>query len=112
MTCDPSNVQGFRYTLRAVYAHFPININIEGKVVEVRNFVGERRVRRVTVRGDTVAKKNPKVKDQIELEGNSIEDVSQSAADIQQSCLVRNKDIRKFLDGVYISESGPIEAEE
>jgi hypothetical protein len=38
----------------------------------------------------------------------SLEDVSQSAADIQQICKVRNKDIRKFLDGLYVSERGNI----
>lgn len=48
------------------------------------------------------------VKDQIELTGNSVENVSQSAADIQQACRVRNKDIRKFLDGLYVSEKGNI----
>jgi large subunit ribosomal protein L9e len=36
--------------------------------------------------------------------GNSIEAVSQSAALIQQSTTVKNKDIRKFLDGLYVSE--------
>ena len=51
------------------------------------------------------------VKDQIELTGISVENVSQSAADIQQACRVRNKDIRKFLDGLYVSEKGNIEAE-
>ena len=35
------------------------------------------------------------VKDEIQLFGNSVEGVSQSAADIQQICRVRNKDIRK-----------------
>ena len=49
------------------------------------------------------------VKDQIELTGNSLEAVSQSAADIQQICRVKNKDIRKFLDGLYVSERGNIE---
>ena len=41
------------------------------------------------------------VKDELQLTGNSLENVSQSAADIQQICRVRNKDIRKvgpFLD--------------
>jgi len=51
------------------------------------------------------------VKDQIELTGNSLENVSQSAADIQQICRVRNKDIRKFLDGLYVSERGNIETD-
>lgn len=34
-------------------------------------------------------------KDELALSGNSLENVSQSAADIQQICRVRNKDIRK-----------------
>jgi large subunit ribosomal protein L9e len=34
-------------------------------------------------------------KDEIHLTGISLENVSQSAADIQQICRVRNKDIRK-----------------
>lgn len=34
-------------------------------------------------------------KDELILTGNSLEAVSQSAADIQQICRVRNKDIRK-----------------
>lgn len=34
-------------------------------------------------------------KDELILTGNSLENVSQSAADIQQICRVRNKDIRK-----------------
>lgn len=35
------------------------------------------------------------MKDELVLTGNSLENVSQSAADIQQICRVRNKDIRK-----------------
>jgi len=34
-------------------------------------------------------------KDELLILGNSLEAVSQSAADIQQICRVRNKDIRK-----------------
>ena len=51
------------------------------------------------------------VKDELQLSGNSLDDVSQSAADIQQACRVRNKDIRKFLDGLYVSERGNITEE-
>ena len=39
-------------------------------------------------------------KDEIQLTGNSLENVSQSAADIQQICRVRNKDIRKVQSSV------------
>ncbi|CAK9066901.1 60S ribosomal protein L9 [Durusdinium trenchii] len=106
--------KGFRYKLRLVYAHFPINAVIagDGKSVEIRNFLGQKKVFKVAMRADTVIEKSKGVKDQLELEGNDIDAVSQSAADIQQSCKVRNKDIRKFLDGVYVSEKGPIEVEQ
>lgn len=30
------------------------------------------------------------------------------AASIQGICRVRNKDIRKFLDGIYVSEKGTV----
>lgn len=51
-------------------------------------------------------------KDELILEGNSIEDVSRSAALIQQSTTVKNKDIRKFLDGLYVSEKTTVVQDE
>jgi large subunit ribosomal protein L9e len=97
--------------MKSVYAHFPININIapDAKSLEIRNFLGEKVVRRIALRdGVTIAVTG--VKDEIALTGNSIENVSQSAAAIQQSVLVKEKDIRKFLDGIYVSEKGEIVA--
>lgn len=52
------------------------------------------------------------MKDELILEGNDIEAVSGSAASIHQSCKVRNKDIRKFLDGIYVSEKTNIHKDE
>ena len=45
------HMQGFEYKMRLVYAHFPININIanDGTLVEIRNFLGEKRVRSVNM---------------------------------------------------------------
>ncbi|CCX31931.1 ribosomal protein L6, alpha-beta domain-containing protein [Pyronema domesticum] len=104
--------RGYKYKMRYVYAHFPINVNIESvegtPVVEVRNFLGEKIVRRVTLLPGVEVETSANVKDEIVLSGNSLENVSQSAADIQQICRVRNKDIRKFLDGIYVSERGNI----
>ena len=47
-----------------------------------------------------------------ENSGNSVDAVSQSAALIQQSTTVKNKDIRKFLDGLYVSEKTTIVKED
>ncbi|SCW02008.1 LAFE_0E12112g1_1 [Lachancea fermentati] len=102
--------KGFKYKMRYVYAHFPINVNViekEGqKFVEIRNFLGDKKVREVPVREGVEIEFSTTQKDEIVLSGNSIENVSQNAADIQQICRVRNKDIRKFLDGIYVSEKG------
>ncbi|KAF7629093.1 hypothetical protein AFLA_004433 [Aspergillus flavus NRRL3357] len=106
--------KGFKYKMRYVYAHFPINVNIEKNAetglydVEIRNFLGEKYVRRITAQPGVEIITSPNVKDELQLSGNSLENVSQSAADIQQICRVRNKDIRKFLDGLYVSERGNI----
>ena len=57
--------------------------------------------------GVTIAK-DKATKDQLVLEGNDIENVSRSSAQIHACCLVRAKDIRKFLDGVYVNGKGHI----
>ena len=103
---------GFKYKMRFVYAHFPINVLFEKGTVEIRNFLGEKRVRRVKLSEGTEFVRTSDVKDQIELSGIDILKVSQDCANIQQATLVRNKDIRKFLDGIYVSEKGNIEEPE
>ncbi|KAF4556910.1 Ribosomal protein L6 [Elsinoe fawcettii] len=102
--------KGYKYKMRYVYAHFPINVNFEKDKetdlwnVEIRNFLGEKLVRNVKMQPGVDVEASKNVKDELQITGNSLEAVSQSAADIQQICRVRNKDIRKFLDGLYVSE--------
>ena len=102
--------KGYEYKMRLVYAHFPININIEGKgdKVEIRNFLGEKRVRVVNMLPGVKIERSADVKDELVLTGNDVELVSRSAALIHQICLVKHKDIRKFLDGIYVSGSGTL----
>jgi len=102
--------KGFQYKMRSVYAHFPINCIIQdgGAALEIRNFLGEKTVRHVQMLDGVTVAESKAQKDEIIIEGNDIENVSQSAASIQGACRVRNKDIRKFLDGVYVSEKGSI----
>ena len=101
---------GFTYKVRYAYNHFPINVTLNKDAVEVRNFLGERHVRKVRLHAGVTVVKTENVKDELTLTGNDIEKVSGSAALLHESCLVRNKDIRKFLDGMYVSERGPSNA--
>ena len=106
--------KGYRYKMRFVYAHFPINAAISNgnKAIEIRNFLGEKKVRKVDMLEGVTILRSEKVKDELVLDGNDIELVSRSAALINQKCHVKNKDIRKFLDGIYVSEKGTIVEEE
>ncbi|XP_018027602.1 60S ribosomal protein L9 [Hyalella azteca] len=106
--------KGYQYKMRSVYAHFPINtvIDAAGKSVEIRNFLGEKHIRHVKMLPGVTVQVSKALKDELILEGNDIERVSQSAATIHQACKVRNKDIRKFLDGIYVSEKGTVVPDE
>merc|ERR1712233_118662 len=96
---------GFRYKLRAAYAHFPINCTVVqgGALLEVRKFL-----RKVPMSPGVSVEISKAQKDELYVNGNDIELVSKSAARIQQSTTVKNKDIRKFLDGLYVSEKTTI----
>ncbi|KAG0557257.1 hypothetical protein M758_11G110300 [Ceratodon purpureus] len=105
--------KGYRYKMRFVYAHFPINASIgaDKDSIEIRNFLGEKKVRRVEMLNGVTVTRSEKVKDELVLDGNDIELVSRSCALINQKCHVKKKDIRKFLDGIYVSDKGTIAEE-
>lgn len=106
--------KGFQYKMRAVHAHFPINcvISENNSLIEIRNFLGEKHIRRVRMQEGVTVINSPKQKDELILQGNDIEAVSLSAAHIQQSTTVKDKDIRKFLDGLYVSEKTTVVQDE
>ena len=103
---------GFLYKMRFVYSHFPINVTLNGRTVEIRNFLGEKRVRKVELLDGVDYERSSDVKDQIELRGNDLTNVSLMAAKIQQMTNIRHKDLRKFLDGIYVSEKGAMDPPE
>ena len=90
---------GFTYKLKIIFSHFPISVKVKDKKVIVENYFGERSSRiskivgltQVVVTGEDVIVKGP-----------SLEDVSQTATNIESSTKIKNKDQRVFLDGVYL----------
>jgi large subunit ribosomal protein L6 len=101
--------KGYRYNLRTVYAHFPVTVKVDEKArtLKVENFTGEKTPRsaeildgvKVVVKGDDIT-----------VEGIDLKAVSQTAANIQNSTKIKKKDLRVFLDGVYVDTKTSLEA--
>lgn len=91
--------EGFTYKLKIVYVHFPITLRVEGKKILIQNFLGER-TPRVT---DVVGAAEVSVKgDDVTVTGSDIDAVAQTAANIQHTTRVKRKDLRKFIDGIFV----------
>jgi large subunit ribosomal protein L6 len=78
-----------------------MSVKVQGKTVVIENFTGERRARRVKIVGAVQVKVES---EDIIVEGINLEDVSQTAANIEQATKVKKKDPRVFLDGIYVYE--------
>jgi len=93
--------KGFTYKLKIVFSHFPISVKVGERTVTIENFTGERSPRVAKIIGD--AKIAMKGEDVI-VQGINLEDVSQTAANIERATKVEVKDPRVFLDGIYVYE--------
>ena len=98
--------KGFKYRMKMVYAHFPTNVQIQsgGKSLDVVNFIGQKVKFHVDALDGVKVERDPAANTELLVTGNDIENVSKTCALISQSCAVKNKDIRKFLDGIYVSK--------
>lgn len=98
--------KGYTYRLKVVYAHFPISVKTKGNEILVENFVGERSPRIAKIVGDC---KVTVEGDDIVVKGVSVEEVGQTAANVELATKIKKKDQRIFLDGIYIyqKEEGP-----
>lgn len=91
--------KGFRYWLRIVYSHFPISVKVENDKILIENFIGEKNPRIARVIGNVKVKVQ---KNDVIVEGIDLEEVSQTAASIEQATKIRGLDRRVFVDGIYI----------
>jgi large subunit ribosomal protein L6 len=92
---------GFTYKLKIVFSHFPISVKVKEKAVSIENFTGERSPRLTRIIGDVrVSLKE----DDVIVQGINLENVSQTAANIERATKVKSKDPRVFLDGIFVFE--------
>ena len=104
--------KGFLYRMKIVYSHFPISVAVENGNIEIRNFLGEKYTRSVKLPGTVIMERPKDAKDEITFSGNDIDEVSKVCADIHGVTRVTDKDIRKFLDGIYVSQKTTVVADE
>ncbi len=84
--------------LSVVFAHFPITLEVKGREVLIKNFLGEKNPRRAKIEGD--AKVEVKGAD-VTVTGADRESVGQTANNIARAMRVGDKDPRVFQDGAY-----------
>lgn len=95
--------ENYEYKMKICYSHFPIKTKITGDRFIIENFLGERTPRKARIMGATKVKVSG---DEIVLTGPNVENVSQTAANIEQATTVRGFDRRVFQDGIYITSKG------
>jgi len=90
--------EGYTKRLKILYSHFPMKVEIKGKDVVIRNFLGRKKEIVTKIVGDVKVS----VKGQeIVVEGVSKDDVGQTAANLIQATKIRKLDRRVFQDGIY-----------
>ena len=102
---------GYRYKMRFVSSHFPIKHMIEdnGRKFSFTSFMGQKERKGIHTPETVKIMDSPAQKEEIWIEGNNLDEVSLAAAQIHQLTKIHNKDLRKFLDGIYVSERTQIQ---
>ena len=105
---------GFKFRMVLAYSHFPIDVIAQdgGKVTYwltqsllIKNFLGFKVNKRIDApEGVTITKKEEE-KNNLTVQGIDLEKVSQVCARIHQSTIIQEKDLRSFLDGIYVQDA-------
>jgi len=93
----------YTYKLKICSGHFPMSVSISGDKVIIKNFFAEKIPRQAKI----LLNINVKIdNDIITVTGINKENVSQTAANIEQACRITTRDRRIFMDGIYIISKG------
>lgn len=93
--------KGYTYKLKICAGHFPMNVAVSGNQFTVKNFLGEKVPRVITLKEGAAVKIEGEF---VVVEALNKEIAGQTAADIEQLTVVKNRDRRIFQDGIFIVE--------
>lgn len=91
--------RGVEARMKVVAAHFPMKVQAKGETLVIENFLGEKQPRVATLRHGTSAQVEGDI---VVLTGYDIEQVGQSAANVERTTHIRDYDPRVFQDGIYL----------
>ncbi|MCX6772343.1 MAG: 50S ribosomal protein L6 [Candidatus Micrarchaeota archaeon] len=92
-------INGYSAKLKMLYSHFPIGVEIKGKDIMIKNFLGEKQPRKARIIGQTKVESKGQ---EMSISGISKEEVGQTIANIKSATRIRNRDSRVFQDGFYV----------
>merc|ERR1719163_1104178 len=111
--CFIGVTEGFRYRMKMVHAHFPITaiISKDKSQIEIKNFLGGKKSHLIKMQPGCTVQLNPSkdVKNELVFEGIDNAAVSLCCAQVSGVCFIKQKDERKFLDGIFVSAKELIE---
>ncbi len=87
--------------LKSLYSHFPVSVEIKGKEIMIKNFLGEKQPRKAKIVGQTKVESKGQ---EMTVSGPSKDEVGQTIANLKSATRIRNRDSRVFQDGFYIIE--------
>jgi large subunit ribosomal protein L6 len=93
--------RGVEARMKVVAAHFPMKVQVRGEEIVIENFLGEKHPRSTRLAPGTKAAVEGDI---VTISGNDVEQVGQSAANIERVTRIRDYDPRVFQDGIYLIE--------
>ena len=91
----------FEYKLKICYGHFPFTVRQDGKKIFIKNFLGEKVEREMTVPDGVDVEIKKEI---ITIKSLDKELAGQASANFETATRIRGRDLRIFQDGIYITE--------